>query len=85
MDNKIQPFGNQILVEPIEKKQILVTNQKSLCEYGTVIAIGDEVNKIKVGDTVGYTIWGINSLEIDGKKHYFLPEDQQFLLGTIKL
>ena len=84
MDN-ITPFGNQILVKPVEKKQILVSEQRSLCEYGTAVAVGDEVKKIKVGDTIGYVIWGINSLDIDGTKHYFIPEDPRFILGTIAL
>lgn len=85
MDTKITPFGNNILVKPTEKKQILVSDQGSLCEYGEVMAIGDDVQKIKVGDTIGYTIFGINSLEIDGKKHYFVPETAEFILGKIEM
>ncbi len=82
---EIEPFGIQILVRPIEKKQILVSDRKPLCEYGVVIAVGDEVQKIKVGDTIGYTVWGLNHLEIDGTKHYFVPEDSRFILGRIKM
>jgi co-chaperonin GroES (HSP10) len=80
---EIKPFGKNILVKPIEKKQILVSSQPSLCEYGTVIAIGDEVTKIKVGDTIGYTVWGVNSLEIENEKHYFIPESGEFILGVL--
>ena len=79
----IKPFGNQILVKPVEKKQILVSDKASLCEYGEVIAIGEDVKKIKVGDMIGYTVWGINRLEINDNKHYFIPEDSRFILGTI--
>lgn len=85
MENNIIPFGNNILVKPTEKKQILVSDQGSMCEYGEVIAVGDDVQKIKVGDTIGYTVFGINSLEIDGKKHYFVPETAEFILGKISL
>lgn len=81
--DKIKPFGNQILVKPREKKQVL--GQKPLCEYGDVLDIGDLVQHIKVGDVIGYTIWGVNSLEINGNKHYFIPEDSRFVLGTIEL
>lgn len=82
---KINPFGFNILIKPIEKKQILVSDQPSLCEYGEVIAVGNKVTEIKVGDTIGYTVFGINSLEIDGTKHYFVPETSEFILGTIEL
>lgn len=83
--SNIIPFGNNLLVEPIEKKQILVSDRKSLCEYGTVVAIGSDVKTVKVGDTVGYLVWGVNSLQINEKTYYFIPEDQEFLLATIKL
>ena len=46
----IKPFGNQILVEPVEQKQVLVSQQKSLCEYGKVLAVGSDVKHVKVGD-----------------------------------
>lgn len=84
MDN-ITPFGNQILVEPYTKKQVLVSDSGTLCEYGTVIAIGDEVQKVKVGDVLGYTIWGINSLQVDDKKYHFIQETDEFILGTLKM
>ena len=79
----IKPFKTQILVEPIEKKQVLVSDSKSLCEYGKVVAIGSEVKEIKVGDVVGFLIWGINALEMEEKKYYFISETSDFILGTI--
>lgn len=81
----IKPFGNQILVKPVEKKQILVSERQTLCEYGEVIAVGEEVREIKVGDTIGYTVWGINHLDIENERHYFIPEDSRFILGKISL
>lgn len=81
----ISPFGNQILVKPREKKQVLVADKRSLCEYGDVVAVGDSVEKIKVGDVIGYTIWGMNSLEINDVKYYFIPEDSRFILGKLNL
>lgn len=83
--NNIQPFGNNILVKPHEHNTILKSTEGSLCDYGEVVAIGDDVQKIKVGDIIGFTVFGINSLEIDGKKHYFIPEMSEFILGTIKM
>lgn len=80
--NNIKPFGRNLLIEPVEKKQVLVSDQGSLCEYGKVIAKGKDVLDIEVGDMVGFLVWGINSLEIDGKKHYLVLETDEFVLAT---
>lgn len=80
----IVPFGKNILIKPAEKKQVLVTDSGTLCEYGEVLAVGDAVEHIKVGDKIGFTVWGIQKLEIDGEWHYFLPEDSNFILGLIE-
>lgn len=80
----IKPFGTNVLIEPAAKKQILVSDQGSLCEYGKVVAIGDGVTSIKVGDTIGFLVWGISKLDIEGKTFYFLPESSDFILGFIE-
>ncbi len=82
---KIEAFGNQILVEPIEKKEILVGDKSPLCEYGTVVSVGSDVKYIKVGDTIGHTVWGVNHLDIDDKRYYFIPEDARFILAKLTL
>ncbi len=79
----IKPFGSNILVEPETSKAIL---GDSLCQYGKVVAVDPEwVKSIKVGDTIGYLTWGLNHLEIDGKKYYFVPCNPEFILGIIEL
>lgn len=80
--DKIKPFGKNILIEPYTKQQILSTG--SLCEYGTVLAIGSDVKEVKVGDKIGFTIWGLNALEVEDRKYYFVPEDTRFVLGTFE-
>lgn len=80
----IRPFGKNVLIEPTVREQILVSEQGSLLEYGKIIAIGDEVTKIKIGDVVGFLVWGIQKLEVDDKTYYFLPESSDFILGFIE-
>lgn len=80
---KIIPFGKNVLVKPTEAKRAL--GESSLCEYGEVIAIGHEVEYLKVGQTIGYTVFGVNSLEIENEKHYFIPETSEFVLGILEL
>lgn len=82
---KIIPFGNNILVKPQESESVLKSFEGTLCEYGEVLAVGQDVQRIKVGDIIGYTVFGINSLEIDGKKAYLVPETSEFILATIEL
>lgn len=79
----IKPYKTQILIKPIEKKQVLVSDSKTFCEYGEVVEVGSEVKDIKKGDKLGYTIWGLNHLDIDGERHYFVPDDSRFILGII--
>lgn len=82
--NNIIPFGSNILIKPTEKKKLLVSDRKSLQEYGTVIAVGKDAEPyIKVGQTVFYTVWGTKSVEYEGEDYYFIPCDSRFLLGTL--
>lgn len=81
---EIKPFGKNILVSPIAKKQVLVNENKSLCEYGLVSAVGSNVKNVSVGDKIGFTIWGLNKLAVEGTDYYFVPEDDRFILGVIK-
>lgn len=76
----IQPFGDQILVKPIEKQQVVVSDEGTLSEYGEVIAIGSRVSEIKVGDKIGFSVFGIEKLMINEQKYYFIRESPEFLL-----
>ncbi len=80
----LKPFGKNILIEPQARNTILVSDQGSLCEYGIVVAIGESVEKVKVGDKLGFVVWGIQKLEVDEKTYYFLPENEDFILGFIE-
>lgn len=80
--NNITPFGRNILVLPTEKKTYASSKITSKCDYGTVISIGKEVKEIKVGDIVGFVNHGLLSLEVDKTKLFFIPETDDFILGT---
>lgn len=79
----IKPFGKNLLVEPVEVKSPIL-GDKSLCEYGKVIAIGTTTTEIKVGDVIGYTVFGVNKLEIGTEKYYLIPETDEFILAIIE-
>jgi co-chaperonin GroES (HSP10) len=79
----IVPFGDQILVRPVARKQVLVADTGTLSEYGEVVAVGEDVKKIKVGDKIGFSVFGIENLDIEGEKHFFIRESPEFLLCVI--
>lgn len=79
----IIPFGNRIQVKPFEKAQVLVSDDGTLSEYGEVVAIGPDVKTIQVGDTVGFSVFGVEKLVIDEEKYFFLEESSEFILCTI--
>lgn len=75
---KIQPFGNNIYYEPTKDEQPMGVQ---LCKYGDVIAIGKDVKEVQVGDIIIFGEWGVNEIEINGKKEFFVAEDSAFLLA----
>lgn len=80
----IKPFGNRILVKPVVKQQVLVSDDGTLNEYGEVVAVGKDVKEIKVGDKIGFSVFGVEKLVIDDEKYYFIQEDAEFLLAVIE-
>lgn len=83
--NKITPFGNNILVKPTVEPTILQSADGYLCEYGEVLAIGDTVEHIKVGDIIAYVKWGTKNIDVKGEKIWFIPEDDRFVLGKFSM
>lgn len=81
----IKPFGRRIHVQPKKQSTVIQTSEQNLIERGVVLAVGDDVKKIKVGDTVEFTSFGVDHTDIDGVRNYFLLEDDAFILATIEM
>lgn len=79
----IIPFGNRILIKPVEKRDGPLGDAAELSEYGDVVAVGSEVKTIKTGDRVGFSVFGVEKLIVDDEKLYFIQESPEFLLGVI--
>jgi co-chaperonin GroES (HSP10) len=69
-------------VKPEQIGGVIQTGETSLVERAKVIAVGDEVSKIKEGQIVFFTSFGVDSIDIDGERHYFLLESDAFILAT---
>ena len=83
--SKLLPFGDYLLIEPIEKEQVLVSDEEILCTYGKCIATGEKADKNLEGKILGYEVWGVKTIEIGDKKHYLISQSSDFLLGEIVL
>lgn len=82
---KIKPYADYLLVIPVEKAQVLVSDDGTLSEYGEVIAKGPACSEnINIGDIVGFSVFGVEKLVIDDEKYYFLRENAEFLLCLIE-
>lgn len=78
----IKPFGKQILIQPIKEQAIL---GEVSCRYGKVQAIGDEVEKIKVGEVIAYEAYGLKELTVGKEELVFISEDSDFLLCVLEI
>lgn len=70
---------------PEKQVTVLQTSETSLVERGQVSSVGSEVKTIKPGDTVLFTSFGVDSIDVDGERNYFLLEDDAFILATHEL
>lgn len=80
----IKPLGNYIQYEPIYKDKvgdILLTTQvqegeRDLAETGLVIAVGNEVKDVTVGNTVILDQYAIEPVWLNGETIYLHREDR---------
>lgn len=77
-------YGKNIEILPKSKNKIIGDTSKFYL-YGEVVSVGDEVKTIEVGDTIGYTLWGLTDITMeDGTKHYYVQDNCDFILGVMK-
>ncbi len=75
------PYDDKIEVEPAQQTTVL-SSEPALEEMGTVVAIGANVRFVKPGDTLFFVSHGCwKTPEVDGKRHYLVPETPEFILG----
>lgn len=77
----LTPIAKRILVKPVEVKHgtLIVTNQKPTQFH--VIAIGDEITKVKPGDTI--YLEKHYGAEIEHENEKFLVIDESSILAKV--
>jgi len=83
-----QPLGNRVLVERMEDAQttasgiIIPDNAKEKPSQGKVIAVGNDVEELSVGDSVVFGKYSGNEIKLDGTNYLIMDADDIF--GIIK-
>lgn len=75
--NHIKPIGMRVLVEVVPEEQgCIITTEKETPKEGVVVAVGDEVTLVEIGNSVG---WGGGftgqPIQSDGKNYIQIEED----------
>ena len=79
-----KPLGKRVLIERLEEATttasgiIIPDNAKEKPLNGKVIAVGDKVKVVGVGDTVVFGKYAGSELALDGKE-YLIMEDKDIL------
>jgi chaperonin GroES len=78
----IKPVGKRVLVRPESaeektKSGIIIpdTARKEKPERGEVIAIGESLEGVSVGDTIVFSKYGYDDIKIDGVEYYVVKHD----------
>jgi len=94
---KIEPLNDYVLISPIELKKetksglVLAETVDDMSYRGEIVAVGPgKMNddgkvlpmRLKVGDIIAHKRYGLTSIEVDGKDHFFLRESE--VLAKVK-
>lgn len=81
----IHPLGNRIYFKPEDEQTILANSNPRKKERGTVLAVGKDVQEVKVGDMIIFTPWAVDVYEEHGETYYFVSEDPVTLLAKVEM
>ncbi len=84
----IQPLADRVVIEQVEAEEvsasgiILPDSAKEKPSEGKVLAVGKDVEEVKVGDTVLYAQYGPTEVKVDGKELKIAKEED--ILAVVK-
>lgn len=85
---KIIPIGNRVVLKPVEKKEktnsgiYIPKSEKDDNNLGKVVAIGNEVTKVKEGDSVVFSQFA--GTEVSYSEGKFIITEEKDILGLVK-
>lgn len=86
----IQPLGTRVLVNPeiTDGEQIIAgiiipdSASKEKPESGSVVAVGEGVKHVAIGDKVLFSKYGFDEVKLEDEEYYIIKEDS--VLAVIK-
>lgn len=71
---KIKPFGSKIQIKVDESKagSLYLESMPTAIECGEAIAIGPDVEGVKVGDKLFYKSWAVDIVTHEGVRYFFI-------------
>jgi len=73
----------QLKIEQPKVGNLDLSAKESAVEVGEVLAVGEGINNVKVGDKVMIKAWAIDILSYEGEKFYFIDSDSRGLCAII--
>lgn len=84
----IQPLADRLVIEQVQAEEVSVSgiilpdSAKEKPSEGKVLAVGKDVEEVKVGDVVLYAKYGPTEVKVDGKEVVLAKEED--ILGIVK-
>lgn len=71
---KLKVLGTriQIKIDDVKAGSLDISSLNVAKEVGTVVALGDEVTTVKVGDKIMFKSWAVDIIVDNGDKYYFI-------------
>ncbi len=72
----LQPLDKRIIIKPVvtEKKQSIIITKEETPQAFQVIAIGDEVRKVDIGDVILISSFSTSEIKYEGKTYIVVNE-----------
>lgn len=73
----LQPLGKRIIIKPIipEKKTAVILIKEDAPATFSVLAVGDEVKKVAVGDKIFIAAYSTSEIKFEGETFLLVNED----------
>jgi co-chaperonin GroES (HSP10) len=82
----IQPvnFKVQLKIDKPTAGVLDLTSKETATEFGEVIAIGDEVSSVMIGDKIFFKAWALDVIAYQGENYFFIDSNSEGICAIIK-
>ena len=83
---KVEPLSGivQLKIEEAKAGNLITSSKESAIEFAEVMAIGEGVNTLKVGDKVFVKAWGIDIVTYNEERFYFCNLETKAILAIVE-